>query len=387
MEINRTLYDVLLKRLARTQIFIEIIVGPRQVGKSTAIKQIIGNNPDSSIYVNLDNPGNAGLETITFHWHRARDDKKINLLVFDEIQNVLNWPSLVKFLFDEDRDKKKFNVVLLGSAALELTLTGEESLLGRYELIRTCHWNFRESNQLKSTPLTRYLQYGGYPTILEILDKGEDTDLERCQTFIRDSVLEPVITRDILSLKNAINAGLLRQTLQLALSLPCEEVSFSKLLGQLQDKGNTSTIKGYLELLEKAFLIKLLYRYTQGQITLRTTSPKIVPLAPALTHAYTSAKRIETDPYWFGKIFEMAIINKFHEYGYELFYWSEKKVDVDLVARKNDLVIALEIKSGYTPDWTGLNAFKKKYPESKVFFVDRDLGEKLIKGDDPIESL
>lgn len=387
MEINRKLCSTLSARLARIQPFIQIIIGPRQIGKSTAIKQIIKNSPDTSLYVTLDTPGNAGHETISFNWNKAREDKKINLLVFDEIQNVLNWANLVKLLFDEDRNKKKFNVVILGSAALELSLSGEESLLGRFELIRTFHWNFFETNQLKETSLTKYLQYGGYPLISEILEEGGDDELIRCQTFVKDSIIEPVITRDILLFKNSLNSGLLRQTLQLALSLPCEEISFTKMLGQLNDKGNTATIKGHLELLEKAFLIKLLYRFTQGQISLRTSSPKIVPLAPALTHAYTSAKKIQTDPYWFGKIFEMVIINKFYEYGYDLYYWTEGKLDVDLVAKNNNSLFAFEIKSGYAPDWKGLNGFKKKYPESKVFFIDRTLGEKIIKGEDPLELL
>ena len=161
MEINRTLYSVLEKRLHKIQPFMQIIVGPRQVGKSTAIKQIIRKSPDSSIYISFENVGIAGLETISFNWHRARDEKKINLLVFDEIQNVSGWSNLLKLLFDEDRDKKKFNVVLLGSSALELSLSGEESVLGRFELIRTFHWSFFESNELRETTLAKYLQYGG----------------------------------------------------------------------------------------------------------------------------------------------------------------------------------------------------------------------------------
>lgn len=381
MEINRNLYKSLENRLRKVQPFIQIIIGPRQVGKSTAIKQVIRNSPENSIYVSLDNPGNSGLETISFHWNRARENKSIDLLVFDEIQNVTNWANIVKQLFDEDRDKKKFNVVLLGSAALELSLTGEESLLGRFELIRTYHWNYNESNQLKRTSLTQFLQYGGYPLISEIFGNGSEDELLRCEAFVRDAIIEPVITRDILSFKNTLNSALLRQTLQLVLTLPCEEISFTKLLGQLNDKGNTATIKGYLELLEKAFLIKLLYRFTQGQISMRTSSPKIVPLAPALAHAYTSASKINTNPTWFGKIFEAAIINKFHEHGYELFYWSEKKYDVDFVAKKNDQIYAFEIKSGYEPNWKGLNAFKSKYPNSKIIFIDRAMGEKIIMSD------
>jgi uncharacterized protein len=384
MKIQRSLYAILEKRLSSVQPFIQIITGPRQVGKSTAIKQIIQKSPETSMYVPLDTSGNTGLETITFNWNLARENKGITLLVFDEIQNVSGWARVIKLLFDEDRDKKKFNVVILGSSALELALSGDESLLGRFELIRTFHWNFSETNELKQTSLTKYLQYGGYPLLSEMLHSEGTVDLQRCQSFVRDAIIEPVITRDILSFKAQLNAALLRQTMQIALSLPCEEISFTKILGQLNDKGNTTTVKGYLELLEKAFLIKLLYRYTEGKISLRTSSPKIVPLAPALVHAYTSARKIEDDPSWFGKIFEMAIANRFYEHGFDLFYWKEGRHDVDLVAKKNDDVYAFEIKSGYNPDWKGLKAFKTKYPHSRIMLIDRTLGEKIIMGQDPL---
>ena len=393
MDLKRNLYNILSLRLSEIVPLIQIISGPRQVGKSTAIKQVIANYPEESIYVSLDQPGVNGLETIRFYWENARTNAKIKLLVFDEIQNVPGWGSLIKFLFDEDRNKGKFNVVILGSSSLALGLTGDESLLGRFEIIRAPHWSYLETNELvkqlskNGYSITHFLQFGGYPILSSISGSNLQSDFIRRQEFIKDSILEPVLSKDILSFSKVLNTALLRQTLQLALSLPCEEISFNKIIGQLSGKGNAGTVKTYLELLEKAFLIKLLYRFTDGQLSIRTSSPKIIPSCPALVHAFSNPSKIETDPVWFGHIFEMAIINKFLEKNVEVFYWKEGNLDVDCVIRINNELLALEIKSGTAPDWRGLKAFKNKYPRAKIAFIGRELGEKIIKEDDPFKLI
>ena len=384
MEITRTCYGILHQRLSKFCPLIQIILGPRQVGKSTGVQALLRAYPKNSIYLALDNPGPNPEQTIRFHWQRAREIQGHKILVLDEIQNVENWGSIVKELYDKDRAGGELSVALLGSSALELSLRGEESLQGRFDIIRFHHWNLNESQKAFNWSLKQFLQFGGYPVIGQLLTDNSDETLARCQSFMRDAIIEPVISRDILALKHVINSGLLRQTLQLALSLPCEEISFSKLLGQLCDKGSSATMKSYLELLEKAFLIKLLYRYSGGQVRLRTSSPKIVPLAPALVHAFVPPSRIESDPAWTGHIFEAAIISRFVELGYELFYWSNSREDVDLVVRHGEKLLALEIKSNRTLDWRGLKAFKKKFPAARIAAIDQALGEAFLSTDDPV---
>jgi predicted AAA+ superfamily ATPase len=383
MEIKRSFYAQLEQRLTKYVPLIQIILGPRQVGKSTAILSLLKNFPKNSLYLALDVPGPNPEQTIRFTWQKARAISGHKILVIDEIQNVENWAALVKELYDEDRGKGELSVALLGSSALELAVRGEESLQGRFEIIRAHHWNFYECKQAFNWNLTQFLQFGGYPVLGSILTDNTDETLRRCQLFVRDSIIEPVISRDILALRQVLNSALLRQTLQLSLSLPCEEVSFSKLLGQLTDRGNSTTMKSYLELLEKAFLLKLLYRYSGGQIRMRTSTPKLIPLAPALVHAFSSPARIENDPAWAGHLFEAAVISRFNELGYELYYWSNSREDVDLVAKDGDLLIALEIKSNQTLDWRGLKAFKKEYPKAHIAAIDQSIGEQFLSAEQP----
>lgn len=389
MEITRDFAKTIESRLSIFTPLIQIITGPRQVGKSTAIKNFLSKHGDKSIYIQLDAPGldiNAE-QKIRSAWQDARKIEGHKILVFDEIQNVKNWAAIVKELYDQDRPKKELSVALLGSSALSLLIQGEESLQGRFEIIRAYHWNYNESKKAFNWSLEKFLQFGGYPILSELFLNEAEATLDRCQSFVRDAIIEPVLSKDILTLGNVSNAALLRQVLQLVLTIPCTDISFTKLMGQLQDRGNSATIKTYLELLEKSFLIKLLYRYSGSQLKLRSSSPKIIPLSTALIHAYISPTKISNDSAWYGKIFESAVISRLSEIGYDAFYWSNSKEDVDLVLKKNDRLIALEIKSNNILDWRGLNAFKKAFPEAKILAIDFTKGEQLLAATDPAELL
>lgn len=385
MEITRQITALLEKRLLSFTPLIQIVLGPRQVGKSTAITRLLSKVPERSVYASFDNPGMDGQQLIRHYWERARAIPGHKILALDEIQNVAGWSTIVKELYDQDRPKRELSVVLLGSSALDLAISGEESLLGRFEIIRTAHWDYRECNEAFGWSLNQFLQYGGYPIIGEILTPGTSDELLRAQNFVRDAILEPILTRDILQFRSGINSALLRQTMQLALSYPCQEISYNKLLGQLQDRGNAATIKGYLELLEKAFVVRLLFRYSQGKLATRTSSPKIVPLAPALVHACNSPHRIGEDPAWTGLLFEMAIINKFAALGYDTFYWRNSRFDVDLVAKRDDQIIAVEVKYNAILDWIGLRAFEREYPnpKPKLLALDKHLGFEFLSTNDP----
>ncbi|MBP9838145.1 MAG: ATP-binding protein [Proteobacteria bacterium] len=375
----RDFYEILESRVSKFNPLIQVLCGPRQIGKTTATKSLLEKYKNKSIYVNLDNPGTNPLERIRFEWDRALRIKGHKIIAFDEIQNVSGWAKLLKELYDQERSKKEISVVVLGSSALELLLRGEESLLGRFEIIRAPHWSYYETNSAFAWDITKYLQFGGYPILAELFQKDS---FERCQSYVRDAILESVITRDIFSLQSVVNTSVFRQVLKIAFSLPCEEISFAKLLGQLSEKGSSATVKNYLELLEKAFLIKLLYRYSKGVVRQRTSSPKIVPLAPALIHAYIDPRRVLDDASWYGHVFESAVISKFVDTGYELSYWSNSREDVDLVIDTGKVICAIEIKSGNSYDMRGLNAFKAKYKSAKTIFMDRKLGEEFLLAQD-----
>lgn len=380
---TRLFYDNLRERLGVFTPLIQILCGPRQVGKTTAVKLFASTHPGECTYINFDGPSPLSVEQLRLDWEKAVALPGKRIIIFDEIQNVPNWAPLIKELYDRERNKRRVNVVILGSSALELLLRGEESLLGRFEIIRATHWNAHEMRACFGWSLEQFLQFGGYPIIGELLHDQSTKSVERIQSFIRDAIIEPVITRDILSLRSIENMSLLRQVLRIVLSLPCEEISFAKLSGQLSEKGSSVTIKSYLELLEKAFLVRLLYRFSKGKIRKRTSSPKIIPLAPALIHAFLSPALVSADAAWFGKVFEAAVIARLAECFTDMYYWSNSREDVDVVIEYDSIACAIEIKSGRDLDWKGLSAFKKEYPKAQTLMIDRVLGESLLLSKDP----
>jgi predicted AAA+ superfamily ATPase len=384
--ITRHFQVTLEQRLSTFVPLIQVLCGPRQIGKTTAVKQILGKVPEKSLYLTFDTPRPDPHEYLRFEWARLQRIKGHKIIVLDEIQNVPNWGSLLKELYDEVRGQREVSVVVLGSSALELLLRGEESLFGRYEIIRAPHWNAQEMFECFGWDLATYLKFGGYPILGEIYNTSRDPE-ERCQGFIRDAIIEPVITRDIFTLQNVLHTGLFRQILKLCFSLPCRDISYAKLGGQISEKGSSATIKNYVDLLEKSFLVKLLTRYSGSVIRKRTSSPKIVPLAPALIHSFQDPHQIGEDPVWFGDVFEAAVISRISETRSDLYYWSDSRVDVDLVIEDSKFLCAVEIKSNKSVDFRGLRAFKGQYPNAKTVIIDRDRGEELLYSEDPRETL
>jgi predicted AAA+ superfamily ATPase len=383
--LTRFFQAALNQRLSTFTPLIQVICGPRQVGKTTAVKEFLKGYPNNSKYLTFDNPGRDPHQMIRFELTQLLKIPGHKILVLDEIQNVPAWAPLLKELYDAERAKRELSVAILGSSTLDILLQGEESLLGRFELIRAPHWSFCEMRALFGWSLDDYLKFGGYPILGELWKEKTEQELSRCLAFIRDAIVEPIITKDIFSLQSVVNTAIFRQLLQIVLSLPCHEISFAKLVGQLSHTMASATIKNYLELMEKGFLIALLYRYSAGKIRQRTSTPKIVPLAPALIHAFNDPTKIDTDSAWFGHVYEAALISVFHSMGHRLYYWSNSRQDVDLVVECPTYTCAIEIKSSKSGDYRGLSAFKKEFPKAKTVLITRELGDALLAASDPSE--
>jgi hypothetical protein len=373
---DRHFTSILLSRLQNPLPFIQVVIGPRQVGKTTGVKAIGKLVDGAFLYHSADLPSPPTTDWLLEKWQEARSHSGKVVLVFDEIQKIARWSEVVKRLFDEDRHRPDFSVVVLGSSSLLMQDGLSESLLGRFELIKVHHWTLSEHQSVFGWNLEKYLMCGGYPAPALAID-----DLSRWQALMRDSIIEPMISKDILSLRQVGKVALLRQTMSLALSHPSQEISFTKILGQLTDAGNTVTIKSYLELLESAFLIRLLYKYSSRPITLRTSSPKILPLAPSLTHAYQSPTKI-VDASWFGRLFEAAIGAHLLHATDTLHYWRDGKDEVDFVASKGDEVFGIEVKSSLSSTslrTRGPEKFRITFPKAKMVFLTRESGEAFLK--------
>ena len=375
MKIIRTFVNELESRLKEELNFIQAVIGPRQVGKTTGLEQLAEKWTGPIKMVSADELALQPSGWLEMHWLSARAMGPGTLLIIDEVQKIPNWSSIVKMLYDEDRGKRDIKVVLLGSASLQIQKGLSESLAGRYELIKVDHWSLQECKTAFGWSLNEFLKFGGYPAAAAL-----SGDIRRWQSFIRDSIIEPVLLKDLLTLSNVNKPALFRQTFLLSLAYPAMELSYQKMLGQLQEAGNVSTMKHYLEIFEGAFLLATLQKYSGSEIKKRGSSPKILPLNTALIHATHSPTDIDTNPEWRGRVFETAIGAALRKQADSLYYWREGQHEVDFIAQYEGQTYAVEVKSGRISKTEGLTKFIKRNPSAIPVIINEEKGIKLLKG-------
>jgi predicted AAA+ superfamily ATPase len=355
------LLDLLAQHLQDSPHLIQVILGPRQVGKTTSITHFLeAQYRERFVYVSADALFNADAHWLRENWQRARTEKK--LLVVDEIQKIENWAEAVKSLWDEDqKNRKSVPCILLGSSSLEIQRGLTESLTGRFQLIRAYHWNYRESHAGYGISFEEYLKYGGYPGSYPMIrNEGEWSG------YLKNSIIETVVGKDILQNRTVKSPSLFRQAFDLLISYPAQEISYTKLLGQLQEKGNTDLIKYYIKLYEGAFLIKALEKFSTNAVKVKSSSPKILPLCPAFYYAHLLADYSAKER---GRVFELIVGAQLARLGLDLFYWREKNDEVDYVLKRGKKIWAIEVKSGQKKSTRGLEKFKEKFSGAKLVIL------------------
>lgn len=362
----------------------QVIIGPRQVGKTTAIQQVLAGIDVPYYYAAADLPAPPPTEWIAQQWDLARmklAKETPAILVMDEIQKISNWSIEVKRLWDEDtRGGSNLHVVLLGSSSLLIEKGLTESLAGRFEIINLSHWSWKECSRCFNWTLDKFIYFGGYPGAAPLID-----DEERWAGYIRDSLIETAISKDILLLNRVEKPALLRQLFVLACEYGGQILSYQKLLGQLADAGNTTTLAHYQRLLEAAFLMRGLPKWSGTALRRRSSSPKWLPLNTALMTAlaHSSFKEWRTNPEKWGRLVEVAVgaylANEARASGLEVYYWRKGNHEVDFIVSKGAKIIAVEVKSGKRHrSIPGLKMFTRKYKTFKVITVG-GIGVELSK--------
>lgn len=360
---ERTFVAQLEKRLAAAAPLIQVLVGPRQVGKTTGLRQLLARASGNYHYANADDLLVSDRSWLLEQWQKALLAGDGALLVVDEIQKIPNWSESIKSLWDAQPGRLR---VLLGSGSLQIQSGLTESLAGRFELTRIFHWTFTELKEAFGYDLERFLLYGGYPGAVAFED-----DYDRWYAYLKDAIVEAVIGKDILQNRKVANPALFRQAFEILCRYPAQEISYTKLLGQLQDKGNTDLVKYYLELYAGAFLIYALEKYSNKAWLTRGSSPKILPACPAL-HTMTYGSRALAEPEQRGRVFELAVGAELMQLPGELFYWREKNAEVDFVYRYQGMLYAIEVKSGRKKSAKGLEAFVQHFPEARPVILTPD---------------
>ena len=371
--------NIIYKRLLEKRLFIQVIAGPRQVGKTTLVRGFIEKYKDEfeCFYVSADEQGVMDIAWLEINWNLARERVKNGgkrvVLIVDEIQKVPNWSQGVKKLWDQDAFvRMDLRVLLLGSAPILIERGLTESLAGRFEKIPMRHWSFSEMQKCFSYSLDEYIFWGGYPGVALIRK-----DPARAQAYLRDSLIETTISKDILLHQRIDKPALLRNLFYFGCSHSTQTLSYQKMLGQLQDAGNTVTLANYLSILGSAGLIVGLQNFSNNEVRKRASSPKLIVQNTALMSALAGKNfdvvRKEAD-YW-GRLVESAVgaylYNQSILDNFELFYFRVGDYEVDFVIKKYDVVVGLEIKSGRAGKLSGIGHFKKKYPKARVMLVGK----------------
>lgn len=372
--------EVLAERLAEPRRFVEVVAGPRQVGKSTLVQQVTDELSLPVRYVSADEPTLRGADWISQQWEAARlevSGKAGAVLVLDEIQKIPAWSETVKRLWDEDtRKKRPLKVVVLGSAPLLIAQGLTESLAGRFETLHLPHWSFAEMREAFGWRVDQYLTFGGYPGAASLIG-----DPVRWSRYIADSLIETSIARDVLLLTRVDKPALLRRLFELACRYSGQILSYTKMLGQMQDAGNTTTLAHYLDLLAGAGMVCGLQKYAGDAARSRGSSPKLQVFNTALMTVTSgmSLEEAQADREFRGRLVESAVgahlANAAAVGECELFYWRDRGQEVDFVVRSGSRLTAIEVKSGRAP---------QAHPGTAAFAAAFKVRRKLLVGDDGV---
>ena len=374
--IRQTIHDELLKRLKEKRRFLQVLAGPRQVGKTTLVRQVMAAAKIPAHYASADEPTLRDRTWLEQQWDitrlKAKEGKNGALLVLDEIQKIPDWSSVVKLLWDADTHSGvHLKVVLLGSAPLLIQSGLTESLAGRFEVIAVPHWSFPEMHEAFGWNLEQYIFYGAYPGAAELIDSPE-----RWRRYIQDSLIETTISRDILLLTRVDKPALLRRLFHLGCAYSGQILSYQKMIGQLTDAGNTVTLAHYLDLLQGAGMLAGLAKYSHGQVRQRGSSPKLQVLNTALMSAQDQRSITEArqdGDYW-GRLVESCIgahlFNSSLGTDISVTYWRERNHEVDFVLQKGKTVVAIEVKSGGRREsLPGMEAFARQFKPKRQLLV------------------
>lgn len=379
MEFKRSQFAEITQRINEPKRFIQVLAGPRQVGKSTLMDQVLAECPLPYYLYNADGVDENDSDWIRRVWESARaqmDTRRQTeaVLVIDEIQKIKNWSGIVKREWDADiRNRRQLKLFLLGSSRLMLRKGLTESLAGRFELMRLGHWTWQEMADAFGWTLDDWIYYGGFPGTASLIK-----DMRRWKKYVRESLVAPAIEKDVIMTSNIYKPALMKQLFELGCSYSAEMLSLTKALGQLQDAGNVTTLSSYLNILDECNLLAGLQKFAHDEARRYQSVPKFQVYNNALLTAYrgTTYEKDRTDPRVWGRWVESAVgaylLGGAEEGDYKVYYWHERSDEVDYILVKQGEVLALEVKSGRRGMNSGLPNFCKRFHPQKALVIGTD---------------
>lgn len=362
--------NILKSRMAEPRRRMQIVMGPRQVGKSTLAGQFTEGISVPFDFFAADGVNRFDSSWIPNKWQQVRmrmdiHSEQEHILIIDEVQKIRGWSEQVKKEWDEDsRSHRNLKVILLGSSRLLLQKGLEESLEGRFETIKMGYWDWQEMHEAFGFSMDEYVYFGGFPGLAPDIQ-----DEDRWRNLMEDSIISPILTRDILEIEEIRNPALLRQVFELACIESAKELSLTKMQGTM-NSGTVPTIKNYLDILNKSMIVQPLQNYSPSRVKEKQSVPKMQVFNNAFRNRFGtfSFDEARVDPAEWGRLVESAVgahlANRAMTDDYELFYWrNERRQECDYVLRKGQALVAIEVKSGSVDKTVGFEKFKEQFAD------------------------
>ena len=363
--------NILTSRMAEPRRRMQIVMGPRQVGKSTLVGQFTEGISVPFDFFAADGVNRFDSSWIPNKWQQVRmrmdiHSEQEHILIIDEVQKIRGWSEQVKKEWDEDsRSHRNLKVILLGSPRLLLQKGLEESLEGRFETIKMGYWDWQEMHEAFGFSMDEYVYFGGFPGLAPDIQ-----DEDRWRNLMEDSIISPILTRDILEIEEIRNPALLRQVFELACIESAKELSLTKMQGTM-NSGTVPTIKNYLDILNKSMIVQPLQNYSPSRVKEKQSVPKMQVFNNAFRNRFGtfSFDEARVDPAEWGRLVESAVgahlANRAMTDDYELFYWrNERRQECDYVLRKGQALVAIEVKSGSVDKTVGFEKFKEQFADN-----------------------
>ena len=361
------------------------VTGPRQTGKTTIIHQALRRAGLPHRYVALDQPDDPraplpqrpSLEWLVGLWeHARREAEKTDggfVLAIDEVQHLKDWSGVMKGLWDQDQATGcPVRVIVSGSVPWSMLTGLNESMMGRFLPVQVSHWSPKEMAEAFNFSIDEHLFFGGYPGAA-----GFRSDVQAWRNYIQNAIVAPTIKRDIIALTRVDKQSLMRRLMDLVPYYSGQILSYNKMVGQIQDAGNTTTLARYLDLLSEAGLVTGLGNYSAKPHLGRASSPKLNVLNTAVMTAPTgyTFDEAKADRSFWGRIVESAVGAHLHNSlstGTRLHYWRHRDREVDFVLSRgpNANVLGIEVKSGpRRASPASLDDFQKRFPGARTLLV------------------
>lgn len=363
--------NILKSRMAEPRRRMQIVMGPGQVGKSTLVGQFTEGISVPFDFFAADGVNRFDSSWIPNKWQQVRmrmdiHSEQEHILIIDEVQKIRGWSEQVKKKWDEDsRSHRNLKVILLGSSRLLLQKGLEESLEGRFETIKMGYWDWQEMHEAFGFSMDEYVYFGGFPGLAPDIQ-----DEDRWRNLMEDSIISPILTRDILEIEEIRNPALLRQVFELACIESAKELSLTKMQGTM-NSGTVPTIKNYLDILNKSMIVQPLQNYSPSRVKEKQSVPKMQVFNNAFRNRFGtfSFDEARVDPAEWGRLVESAVgahlANRAMTDDYELFYWrNERRQECDYVLRKGQALVAIEVKSGSVDKTVGFEKFKEQFADN-----------------------